>query len=165
LGPFLGGVLIIAFHLVLRGGGFRISCAFLQWGIQYFPPGFSNGHPIVHLILQGGSFLTSGPFCHPWSCFGFSHDFFYMLMLEIFCEGGIFTNYLLTLKNYVHKVLVQKKCTRKINVEWKCLRTKMYWSRLAKNYYDLEKINVEWSGPLTTALISVSPKIITTSKK
>ena len=28
-------------------------------------------------------------------------------------------------------------------------------------YYDLEKINVEWSGPLTT----VSPKIITTSKK
>jgi hypothetical protein len=82
--------------------------------------------------------------------------FFFMMMLEIFCEGGIFTNYLLTLKNYVHKVLVQKKRTRKINVEWKCLRTKMYWSRLAKNYYDLEKINVEWSGPL----ISDSPKIL-----
>jgi hypothetical protein len=32
---------------------------------------------------------------------------------------------------------------------------------LAQKYYDLEKINVEWSGPLTT----VSPKIITTSKK
>ena len=33
--------------------------------------------------------------------------------------------------------------------------------RLAQNNYDLEKINDEWSGPLTT----VSPKIITTSKK
>ena len=32
---------------------------------------------------------------------------------------------------------------------------------LAQNYYDLETINVEWSGPLTT----VSPKIIMTLKK
>ena len=31
----------------------------------------------------------------------------------------------------------------------------------AQNFYDLEKINVEWSGPLTT----VTPKIITTSEK
>jgi hypothetical protein len=32
---------------------------------------------------------------------------------------------------------------------------------LAQKYYDLKKINVQWSGPLTR----VSPTIITTSKK
>ena len=43
----------------------------------------------------------------------------------------------------------------------------------AQNYYDLEKINVEWSGsgPLTLVspknimTTSITPKIITTSKK
>ena len=55
----------------------------------------------------------------------------------------------------------------KINVEWSwpsylCLAQNYYdLVHHAQNYNDLEKINVEWSGPLTT----VSPKIITTSKK
>ena len=39
--------------------------------------------------------------------------------------------------------------------------TNKNWSCLTQNYYDLEKINVEWSGPLTT----VSPKIYITSEK
>jgi hypothetical protein len=42
----------------------------------------------------------------------------------------------------------------KINVEWSSAL-----SRRDQNYYDLEKINVGWSGPLTIKM----PIIITTS--
>ena len=109
-----------------------------------------------------------------WKIWHSHHSFAqkYYDLEKIYVEWSAQNNYYDLEKINVDKVLVQKKRTRKNKCRVEMFtnknvvvssRPELLWPRKykcwvhpAQNYYDLEKINVEWSCPLTTK----TPKII-----